>query len=168
MHDVDSLTLASAKVAITGGFDAANDSLRFVNQHGITGSYDSATGVLTLSGVASVADYQAALASVTFGSTTTQPSGSRIVQWTVDDGSAQSHQSLTAATTLTVNGIILPPHLFPDHSPTTPPPPNVTLASLVVDGGRSFEPSTLTGGDHFDIGGAAAASAITSCTPIRC
>jgi hypothetical protein len=88
------------------------------------------------------------------------------VQWTVDDGSAQAHQSLTAATTLTVKGIILPPHMFPDPSPTTPPPPNVTLASLVVDGGRSFEPSTLTGGDHFDTGGSGSGYHIVHTAPV--
>jgi hypothetical protein len=153
VHDVDSLTLASAKVAITGGLDAAHDSLGFVNQHGIVGSYDSTTGVLTLTGTASVADYQAALASVTFASTTTQPTGSRTVQWTVDDGSAQFNQSQTDTTTLNVKGIILPPHLFTDNSATVAPTQNVTQASLVVDGGRSFELAPPTGGDNFNAGG---------------
>ena len=36
--------------------------LGFVNQNGITGSYNAATGVLTLTGTATVAQYQAALA----------------------------------------------------------------------------------------------------------
>ena len=146
LHDVDSLTLASAKVAITGGFDAAHDSLAFVNQHGISGSYDSATGVLTLTGAASVADYQAALASVTFFSTT-QRNGTRSIEWTVDDGSAQFHQSLTDTTTLNVKGIITSPHVFTDNNAPATSTPNVTPASLVVDGSRSFQLPPATGGD---------------------
>ena len=38
--------------------------LAFTNQLGITGSYDSMSGVLTLSGSSSVANYQTALRSV--------------------------------------------------------------------------------------------------------
>src|SRR6202042_143371 len=70
LGDVDKTTLAGAQVTISSGFAAGFDSLGFVNSHGITGNYDSAAGVLTLSGVASVADYQSALASVTFFSST--------------------------------------------------------------------------------------------------
>jgi hypothetical protein len=40
--------------------------LNFINQNGITGSYDASTGTLTLSGVATVANYQTALASIAY------------------------------------------------------------------------------------------------------
>jgi VCBS repeat-containing protein len=152
VHDVDSLTLASAKIAITAGFDAANDRLNFVDQHGITGSYDAATGVLTLSGVASVADYQAALASVTFGSIA-QQNGARTIAWSVDDGSALSHQSLTDTTTLNVKGLILPPHTFTDNGATSSSTPNITPASFVGNSDRSFELAPPTSGDHAGISG---------------
>jgi hypothetical protein len=151
LHDVDNTTLASAKVSIAGGFDAANDSLGFINQHGITGSYNSATGVLTLTGVASVADYQAALASVTFGSTT-QRDGSRTIQWTVDDGSAQFHQSLPATTTLNVRGFIIPPHVFSDHDDNTPRR-NPEEPSPVADDGPHGPLVPPTDGDGFGRGG---------------
>jgi hypothetical protein len=145
LHDVDSLTLVGAKVAIVGGFEAANDSLGFVNQHGIAGSFDSATGALTLSGVASVADYQAALASVTFGSIT-QASASRTIQWTVDDGGAVSHLSAPAMSTLNVSGIILPPHVFTDNSVKTPTQ-SLTPAALLVGNGLSGSLVPSEGGD---------------------
>jgi hypothetical protein len=145
LHDVDSLTLVGAKVAIVGGFEAANDSLGFANQHGIAGSYDSATGVLTLSGVASVADYQAALASVTFGSIT-QASASRTIQWTVDDGGAVSRLSAPAISTLNVSGIILPPHVFTDNSFKTPTQ-SLTPAALLVGNGLSGSLVASEGGD---------------------
>ena len=51
----------------------------------ITSSYNSSTGALTLSGVASAADYQAALDSVSFA-TTAPTGGSRTISWTANDG----------------------------------------------------------------------------------
>ena len=47
----------------------AGDTLNFTSQNGITGTY--ANFVLTLSGVATIADYQAALQSITFSTTST-------------------------------------------------------------------------------------------------
>jgi hypothetical protein len=150
LHDVDSLTLVGARVAVVGGFEAANDSLGFVNQHGIAGTYDSATGVLTLSGTASVADYQAALASVTFASIT-QASANRTIQWTVDDGGAVSRLSAPAMSTLNVSGIILPPHVFTDNHAPPAQTQGFTPASF-VDSGPRGPLVPLTGGDSFGNG----------------
>src|SRR5205085_6638077 len=72
LSDADSSTLSGATVTISGGF-VAGDTLAFTNQSGITGSYDSATHVLSLTGIASVADYQAALRSVAFFSPSDDP-----------------------------------------------------------------------------------------------
>ncbi|WP_159235009.1 hypothetical protein [Mycolicibacterium vanbaalenii] len=62
--DLDSTSLQGATVAITGGF-LAGDVLSFTAPTGITGSYDSAEGILTLEGTASIALYEQALRSVT-------------------------------------------------------------------------------------------------------
>ena len=51
VSDVDSANLAGATVSITGNFASGQDVLGFTSQNGITGSYNSATGVLTLSGI---------------------------------------------------------------------------------------------------------------------
>src|SRR5262249_54524613 len=56
VSDVDSPTLAGATVTISTGF-LAGDTLNFTSQNGITGTY--ANGTLTLSGTATVAQYQA-------------------------------------------------------------------------------------------------------------
>ena len=56
--------LTGAKVYITDGFDAAADELVFTNTTSISGIYVASTGVLTLTGTASPADYQAALRTV--------------------------------------------------------------------------------------------------------
>lgn len=102
VSDPDDNTIGGASVAITSGFSAANDSLQFTNQNGITGSYDSATGVLTLAGDASVADYQAALRSVAFSSSdgSTSPAA-RAVSFTVTD--SLSAMSNTASRTIDVS-----------------------------------------------------------------
>ena len=72
VSDVDSRRLASATVSITNGISGRGRA-RFNNQTGISGSYNAATGVLTLNGTATVAHYQAALESVTFSSSSQNP-----------------------------------------------------------------------------------------------
>jgi ELWxxDGT repeat protein len=102
--DVASTTLAGATVAISGGF-VAGDTLNFATQNGIAGSYNSATGTLTLSGTASLAFYQTALESITYSFTAGgDPTNggaatSRTLSWTVTDGTTPSS---AAASTLTI------------------------------------------------------------------
>ena len=80
--DTSSATLSGATVSISGGLQSG-DALNFTTQNGITGSY--ANGVLTLSGSASLANYQTALDSVTFSTTSTN-SAARTVSWKASDG----------------------------------------------------------------------------------
>jgi fibronectin-binding autotransporter adhesin len=88
VSDPNSGILAGATVAIGAGF-LSGDTLNFTNQNGITGTYNANTGVLTLTGTASLANYQAARKSIAFSSTSGNPSDSgadlsRTVSWTVD------------------------------------------------------------------------------------
>ena len=90
--DVARPDLTGATVAIGTGF-LAGDLLGYTNQNGITGSYDANSGVLTLSGTATVANYQAALRSVTFDfasgdATNGGTDTSRGINWQVTDGLA--------------------------------------------------------------------------------
>jgi hypothetical protein len=62
----DDTTLAGATVSISSGLVPTEDALNFTNQNGTTGSYNASTGVLTLTGTSSVANYQAALRSITY------------------------------------------------------------------------------------------------------
>jgi VCBS repeat-containing protein len=90
----DASTLAGGDVTISAGFVPAEDALSFTNQNGITGSYDAATGTLTLAGIASLANYQAALRSVAYSdSDALGASGSRTIGFQVDDGSASNNLS---------------------------------------------------------------------------
>ena len=104
VSDPDNLQLASATVTISGNFQTG-DTLSFTNQNGIAGSYSSATGVLTLTGTATLAQYQAALDAVTF-STTSASTASRTISWQVNDGTLKS-----AAATSTVNVTTVSPTL---------------------------------------------------------
>src|SRR5439155_1061559 len=64
------------------------------------GAFDNSTGTLTLSGSASVANYQAALRSVTYRNTSDNPStANRTVTFTATDG---SYASAAVTKTLTV------------------------------------------------------------------
>ena len=84
--DGDSPNLTGATVAITSGFVSAQDTLGFMDQLGITGSYNTGTGVLTLTGTTTVANYQTALRSVTYQNSSDNPTLSRTVTFTANDG----------------------------------------------------------------------------------
>ncbi|PHM10790.1 cadherin-like domain-containing protein, partial [Nostoc sp. 'Peltigera malacea cyanobiont' DB3992] len=91
VSDEDSPNLASATVSITSGFAFAQDTLTLTNQNGITGSYDSTTGVLTLTGSSTVANYQTALRSITYTNNSDNPSLTpRTISFIVNDGAANS------------------------------------------------------------------------------
>ncbi|HEX8084277.1 MAG TPA: tandem-95 repeat protein [Solirubrobacteraceae bacterium] len=96
LGDPDDTNLESAEVAIASGFESSSDSLSFVNTANITGSYDSGTGVLTLTGTDTVANYQAALRSITFASGSDNPVTSKSVEFTVNDGSLDSNTTTKA------------------------------------------------------------------------
>lgn len=84
IKDVDNTRLLAATVKIDAGFVANQDVLTFKLKTGITGNYDAATGILTLSGNATIATYLAVLKSVKFA--TTAAAGSRNIVFTVNDG----------------------------------------------------------------------------------
>jgi sugar lactone lactonase YvrE len=90
VSDVDSPTLSLARLRIQSGYVAGEEKLNFTDQLGITGSWDEASGMLTLNGVASAAAYQSALRTVTYLNSSENPSGARTVSIVVSDGSADS------------------------------------------------------------------------------
>ncbi len=107
-------TIASATITIGSNFNTG-DQLTFVDQNGITGSYDAGAGVLSLTGSASAGNYQSALQSITF-STTSTSIATRTVTFKVNDGANDSNtaskgvsitpttiSSLTAANALVTN-----------------------------------------------------------------
>jgi VCBS repeat-containing protein len=90
--DVDNANVHGATVTIGTGRNNA-DALHFANQNGITGSaYNSGTGVLTLTGSATKANYQTALRSITFDSAG-GPTGDRTITFQIEDGEAANKDS---------------------------------------------------------------------------
>ena len=85
-------TLTGATVTISSNYASGQDVLAFTNQLGITGSWDSGTGTLTLTGTTTVANYQTALRSVTYQNTNDAPStATRVVTFVVNDGTVNSN-----------------------------------------------------------------------------
>lgn len=86
-------TLSSAEIQITGNYIASEDVLNFTDQNGITGSWNSGTGILSLSGSATIAQYQAALRDVTYNNTngSSPDQSTRTISFTVNDGSNDSN-----------------------------------------------------------------------------
>lgn len=88
ISDVDNSTLNGATVSISNF--SAGDLLLFTNQSGISGNYNSGTGVLTLTGPATLAAYETALESISF-STASAITTARTINFSVSDGSATSN-----------------------------------------------------------------------------
>ncbi len=93
VSDVDSLILKSARVNIENHQANTADILAAtINRSGISGSYDEITGILSLSGIGTVAEYQAVLRTITFENRLHDPNiHDRIVAFTVSDGIASSN-----------------------------------------------------------------------------
>ena len=100
VSDVDSANMTGATISIADL--VAGDTLAFLNQNGITGAYNSGTGVLTLSGSASVANYQTAIRSITYNFTGDANVGgtdsTRTVNISVTDGTTGSNVTATVIT----------------------------------------------------------------------
>ena len=94
VSDVDDTNIESAVVSISSNFDT-DDVLNFTDQSGITGSYDSVNGTLTLTGSASLVEYQTALQSISYENTSDDPSDlTRTVTIQVNDGDVDSNVCL--------------------------------------------------------------------------
>ena len=93
VNDADTANLQSATVQITGNFQSGGeDILSYTSSGGIGGSFSTDTGILSLSGSASLADYQSVLQSVKYQNTSENPSTSaRTVSFTVNDGATSSN-----------------------------------------------------------------------------
>ncbi len=74
--DLDGPNIDGVTVAITSGYVSGQDVLEFTPSGGITGSFNTTSGVLTLSGSSSVTNYEAVLRSVSYRNTSQTPNTS--------------------------------------------------------------------------------------------
>ncbi|HXC02730.1 MAG TPA: DUF4347 domain-containing protein [Opitutaceae bacterium] len=139
VSDSDNSSQSSGTVTISTGFHSG-DVLNFTNQNGITGSYSA--GTLTLSGVASNANYATAFQSVTFSASTGTTPGNRTISFVVNDGIKNS----AAATDMVA--VTAPPIVTTDSgSAAFVAGDNTTSTPVVVDSGLTvadLSTSTLT------------------------
>jgi gliding motility-associated-like protein len=101
--DIDDTNIESATVSILSGFTTTEDILSFTSGAGITGSYDASGGILSLSGSASLTNYEIALRSVTYQNTNTgdRNTAPRSIVFQVSDGTDDSN---TLETTIELSG----------------------------------------------------------------
>lgn len=112
------------------------DSLSATAENGISVSWDSSAGVLTLSGEASVATYQAALQSVTYTDTSYDPATTpRIAQVTVTDSQFATGSSSQAILITAVND---PPSI------QTPPIQTIGSSSQIVFSSAGGDPIIIS------------------------
>lgn len=93
LSDEDNLELSGAIVEISSGFVASEDSLFLISEPaGISASYNTSTGRLTLSGSATVSTYQLAINNIRYKNTNTDNPNvnNRTVRFNVSDGVATS------------------------------------------------------------------------------
>jgi len=89
---LDDINIESAVVRISNNYRNDQDVLRFTNQNGITGSWNALTGVLSLNGNSSIANYQAALRSITYYNSSSNPvTSARTISLIVNDGNVNSN-----------------------------------------------------------------------------
>ncbi len=145
VSDVDNVNLSGATVSISTGFVSGEDVLAFTDQSGITGSWNAGNGVLTLSGSSSVANYQAALRSVTYANASDNPNtATRTVSFTTSDGAANSNIGTRNISVAAVNDVpvnTLPSGLTVNEDGT------LALSGISIadaDAGSSLLRTTLT------------------------
>jgi len=92
INDLDDNQIEGASVQVTGNYANGEDRLNFTNQNGITGVWTAISGTLTLTGSAILADYEAALKSITYENSSDAPDTStRTVSISITDGESSSN-----------------------------------------------------------------------------
>jgi VCBS repeat-containing protein len=134
LSDPDSTTLNSASITLSGGNTGSTETLSFTQIGSITGSYNAATAVLTLSGSDTLAHYQSALNSVTYENSSDNPNtAAQTVTFTVVDGSGKS-ASLTS--TLNITAVSdTPTAINPVATVTEDTPHTMTIADFAYSDG---------------------------------
>ncbi|PAY19121.1 hypothetical protein CKO51_12185, partial [Rhodopirellula sp. SM50] len=154
LSDVDDTNLESAVVQITGNYANGQDVLTFVDQNGISGVWNAGSGTLTLTGTATVAQYQAALRSITYTNNSDNPSTlTRTVAFTVNDGDVDSNTQTRDISIAATNDDPTGTGLPSDITVTEDVSSNVDLSALNLadldenGGNLTVTLSTSTGGD---------------------
>jgi hypothetical protein len=91
-RDADDATITGATVQITGNYRNGQDVLGFSNVGSVVGTWNAATGTVTFTGTDTLANYQAALRSVTYQNTSATPEMlTRTVSFSLSDSDGASN-----------------------------------------------------------------------------
>ena len=136
--DADDTHLVGAVVAISDNFIASEDVLVFETQNGITGVYDGPNGQLELTGTATVAQYQAALRSVSYFNSNTDDIQAlpRTITFSANDQSGRSNILKRIIKVVAVN---VPPVAL-DDAVSIDANTQVTIAVLLNDSDEDNDP----------------------------
>ena len=158
VSDVDSPNLAGASVMITKGAQsgdvlsingATSGTVTVSGGHTIQFSFDSNTHVLSLSGSATLDDYQAVLRTVSFSNSGDNVADSaRTISFQVDDGSANNHLSEIATATIALNHSpvgIADVNAVTEDAPSTVVSGNVLSNDTDLDSADTHTVSAVTG-----------------------
>lgn len=178
VSDPDNTTLASATVAITGNFQIVEDVLGFtndgVNMGNITGSYNAATGTLTLASAgatATLAEWEAALRAVTYSNTSEDPNvATRTISFVISDGTDDSAPATKSVAVVAVNNapVVTVPASITVTEDEASPLSGISFAD--VDAGTGLVTATFsvpsgslaaTSGGGVTVGGTASALTLT-------
>ncbi|RED51620.1 tandem-95 repeat protein [Aestuariispira insulae] len=168
--DVDSTSLFSATVSI-GGYVAGEDILTHGSlPSGVSADFDAATGVLTFSGEAPLADYQDLLRSIAYENTSEAPDvTARVISYQVNDGTDDSEIASLNVNLVSVNDgdpealggrIVMPAPETVSHILHGADVDGAVTFSLVsgpangsvtvnADGTYTYHPAGFTGTDNF-------------------
>jgi hypothetical protein len=135
--DIDNATLSYATVSVSSNYQNDQDVLAFTNDNGLTGTFNIPSGTLTITGAASPETYQAALRTVTYENTSTNPlTSARTLTFTVHDGTAPSAPLIRNLTIIAANGapVLADPSSAPVSYTEGGPTVQLTNSITITDG----------------------------------
>jgi gliding motility-associated-like protein len=137
VSDNDDANLSSATIRFINGYNSATDRLEFNLTGFIGGTFDIASGTMTLTGSGSIAQYENALRAVQYSNLVAGASGTRQLEVSVNDGENSSN---VAIVNLNLVGSNAAPVLAPTSSNLTYASGNLILypAITVNDDGTSI------------------------------
>lgn len=104
VSDIDDTNIESATISITANYFLGEDFLDFSDTGSISGSFASGSGILTLTGSDTKANYQTALRGVTYENTSSDPVDlDRTISFVINDGDNNSNTQSRDVTVATIN-----------------------------------------------------------------
>jgi len=105
LSDIDNVNLVSLTVTITNQLDGADETLAAdLTGTSIGAAYDSGTGILSLTGADTVANYQQVLRTITYDNAAQDPDTTdRAITFVANDGTDDSNVGTTTVTLTAIN-----------------------------------------------------------------